>query len=167
MVEPYNNRGLHYRIHRIMVDIAFLQEFLHIRIVKFLSSVSIQIFRSSCIVSNYFCDHLCHLVPAFGFEQFSLCMLTQHVDNDENVVITSESRIWVHLDYICLSQVISVYCDVFAENFFSPECAIHQLADISQTLRIIIQHDVLLESSFQVRFSSFIISGKWSPRALC
>ncbi|XP_011691892.1 PREDICTED: uncharacterized protein LOC105452471 [Wasmannia auropunctata] len=35
------------------------------------------------------------------------CMLTQHIDNDENVVVTSvESRVRTHLDHIRLPQVI-------------------------------------------------------------
>ena len=82
-----------------MVDVMFLQEFLHIRVVKFLSSVSMQISRTSSIVENYLYDCLCHLVSALGIERLGQCVLTQHVNNGENVVVTSvESRIRTHLD---------------------------------------------------------------------
>ena len=48
-------------------------------------------------------------------------MFTQHVDNSENVVVTSvESRIRTHLDYIRLPQIIVfVYCDVSSRKISS------------------------------------------------
>ena len=79
MVEPFDGRGLHYEIHSIMVDVALFQEFLHIR-VKFLFSVSLQIFRASSIV--------------IGFERHGLCMLIQHIDKDKNVMVT-------FVEYVC------------------------------------------------------------------
>jgi len=55
-------------------------------------------------------------------------MRTQHVDNGENVVVTSvESRIRTHPPAIGRIRVLCV----FAENFFLTECEIHQSADIS------------------------------------
>ncbi|XP_018360397.1 PREDICTED: uncharacterized protein LOC108759450 [Trachymyrmex cornetzi] len=49
------------------------------------------------------------------------CVLTQHVDNDENIVVTSvESCIWTHLDHIRLPQVVvSMYYDVSSRKISS------------------------------------------------
>ncbi|XP_018370969.1 PREDICTED: uncharacterized protein LOC108766281 [Trachymyrmex cornetzi] len=49
------------------------------------------------------------------------CVLTQHVDNGENIEVTSvESCIWTHLDHIRLPQVVvSVYYDVSSREISS------------------------------------------------
>jgi len=87
-------------LYGIIVDVVILQEFLYIPTVKFLSSVSMQIFWTSSIVSNY----LCVCTSALGFKRHDPCMLTQDIDNDENIVVTSvESHIRTHLDHIRLA----------------------------------------------------------------
>ena len=151
IIEPFDNRGLHYGIHRIMVDVAFLQEFMHIRVVKFFPSISMQIFRTSSIISNYLCDRLRHLVSVLGFEWFGPYMFIQHVNNYENVVVTSiESHIRTHrFDHIRLPQVVFLYYDVPSQKISSRRSVqFNQSVAVSKILRIIIRHNALLKSYF-------------------
>jgi len=87
------------------VIIIFLQEFLHVCIVKFFSSVGLQIFRASSIVLNYYCNRYNYVISAFGLEWYSPCMLAQHIDNV--MIISVESRVRSHVDQIRLPQVIT------------------------------------------------------------
>jgi len=57
--------------------LCFFKSLLHIRVIKFFSSISMQIFRTSSIISNYLRDHL---ISALGFEW---PMHAQHVDKRE------------------------------------------------------------------------------------
>jgi len=102
-----DNWCFHYGICRIVIDTMFLHEILHVCIVKFLSSVSLQIFRTSFIISNYFCDHCIYIISALSLERYGPCILVQHIDNGENAMVTFvESRVRTHLDQIRLPQVI-------------------------------------------------------------
>lgn len=90
-----------------MIDVMFFQKFLHVCIVKFFSSIGLQIFRTSSTISNYFCDCHSNLISTLGLERYSPCVLAQHVDDREYIVITSiESRVWTHLYHIRLPQII-------------------------------------------------------------
>jgi len=62
-----------------MIDIMFLQEFLHVCIVKFFPSVGLQIFQTTFTVSNYLCDHGSYIISAL--ERYGPCILAQHIDN--------------------------------------------------------------------------------------
>ena len=74
-----------------MINVVFFQEFLHVCVVKFFSHIGLQIFRISSIILNYLCDRCSHLISTLGFQQYSPCILTQHIDNGENVVTFVES----------------------------------------------------------------------------
>ena len=84
-IESFDDWCLHYRIHRIMVEVVFFQEYLYICILKFFSHIGLQIFRTSSIALNYLCDCCSHFSSIFCFERYSV--LIQHVDNDENVMV--------------------------------------------------------------------------------
>jgi len=69
-----------------MINVVFLYEFLHTRVVKFFSSVGLKIFRASFIVSNNLCDRFGHFVSALALEWYG--PLPQHIDNCEYVFMT-------------------------------------------------------------------------------
>jgi len=92
---------------------------LHCKILFPYLLLSMQIFSTSSIVSNYLCDRCSHFSSIFCFERYGPCILTQHVDNGENVLVTFvESCVRTHLNHISLPQVIVNAC---VENFFSLE----------------------------------------------
>jgi len=61
-----------------VIDTMFLQEFLHVCIVKLLSSVSLQNFRTSFIVLNYLCNHCSYIISALDLERYGTCILATH-----------------------------------------------------------------------------------------
>jgi len=81
-----------------MINIMFLQEFLHVcSTVKFFSSVGLQIFRTSSIVLNYFCNRYSYVISALGLEWHNPCMLAQHINNGENGCIQRIQQLNEHL----------------------------------------------------------------------
>jgi len=85
----------------------------------------------SSVVSNYLCDHCSHLISTLDFQWYSPCVLTQYINNGENVVVTFESCVRAYQDtmwhtdlpQICMPHRIRKLWHVCVENFFSPEHA--------------------------------------------
>ena len=88
---------------------------------KILFSYRFANFSDISIVSNYLCDRYSYLISPLGFQRYSPCVLTQHINNSENVVIIFvESCVRAYLDYINLPQVIvSINYDTSAWKIFS------------------------------------------------
>ena len=88
---------------------------------KILFSYRFANFSDISIVSNYLCDRYSYLISTLGFQRYSPCVLTQHLDNSENIAITFvESCIKAHLDHISLPYVIvSGNYDTSAWKIFS------------------------------------------------
>ena len=105
--------------------LCFFRSFCTFCVVKFFSHIGLQIFRTLSIVSNYLCNRCSYLISTLDFQRYDPCMLTQYIDNDENVVITFvESCVRAHLDHISLSQIIISVNYNCVENFFLSECAV-------------------------------------------
>jgi len=66
----------------------FFQEVLYVYVVKFFSHVDLLIFRTSSIVLNYFCNRSSYFISTLGFERYGPRILVQHVNDNENVMVT-------------------------------------------------------------------------------
>jgi len=104
-----------------MINVVFLNEFLHTRVVKFFSFIGLKIFRASFIVSNNLCDRFGHFVFALTLERYGPRILAQHIDNCKYVFMTLvKSRVRTHVDHVRLPQiVITAYNDASSWKIFS------------------------------------------------
>jgi len=99
----------------------FIYESLHVSVVKLLSYIGFQVFRLSTALSNYLDNSVSRLASTFTLERYGPRILAQHVNDGENAMVTFvETRVWMHLDDISLTQVIvSPNYDVSSRKFFS------------------------------------------------
>jgi len=61
---------------------------LHVSVVKLLPHIGLQVFWVSTALLNYFGDSVRRLVSTFTLKRYCPRILAQHVDDDENVMIT-------------------------------------------------------------------------------
>jgi len=73
---------------RIVIDAMFLYGSLHVSIVKLFSHISLQVFRMSATLSNYLDDSVSRLASTFTLERYGPRVFAQHVNDDENVIVT-------------------------------------------------------------------------------
>jgi len=60
---------------------------LHVSVVKLLPHIGLQVFRLSTALSNYLGDSIIRLASTFTLERYDPCILAQHVNDDENVMV--------------------------------------------------------------------------------
>jgi len=70
-----------------VINVIFLQKFLHVNVAKLLPYIGLQVFRMSTALSNYLDDSVNHFAFTFILKQYGLRVLAQHIDDDKYVVV--------------------------------------------------------------------------------
>jgi len=160
-----NNWCLHYGIRRIVVDVMFFQEILYICVVKFLSHVGLQIFRTFSFVSNYLCNYSNHFIFILGFEWYGThtCLARQWrwecVINLCWIVYKDASQ----LHPPAIDHSIRKLWRVFIKKFFLPECAVPPSIAVFRLLfsSDIFDHDVWHANDAEICSTFLIYSMRW------